>query len=144
MGLKKMVKNLLKENETLRELLFGILFFGFFVQIPLAVFTENRLYHAVGLWAGVLTACIMAVHMAAALDNALMMGEKGATGYLQKKAVLRYVLACVLIVILGVTDAGNPVTYFLGVMGLKLGAYLQPVTHKLITYIKKSKDKGGE
>lgn len=139
-----MIKNLLRENETLRELLFGILFFGIFVQIPLAVFTENRLYHAVGLWLGVLTACVMAVHMAAALDSALVMGEKGASGYLQRKAVLRYALVCVLIVVLGVTDTGNPVTYFLGVMGLKLGAYLQPVTHKLIKFIKKSEDKGGE
>ena len=139
-----MVKNLLKENETLRELLFGILFFGLFAQILLAVFTERRLYHAIGLWTGILVACIMAVHMAVTLNDAVSLGEKGAAGYLQKKSVIRYVLVCALIVVLGITDFGNPVTYFLGVMGLKIGAYLQPVTHKLTTHFKKSEEKGGE
>ncbi|HOO27077.1 MAG TPA: hypothetical protein PLU43_01325 [Lachnospiraceae bacterium] len=127
-----MVKKLLAENETLRELLAGILISGFSMQLLLVIFTKHFAYYAIGLWTGIAAALIMAVHMAYALDTALSLGEKGAAAYIRKKSIVRYVLVCILLVLAGITNFGSPVTLLLGVMGLKTGAYLQPVTHKMI------------
>ena len=144
MIVKKMVKNLLKENDTLRELLVGILLFGLVSQIVLLFFTKNRVYHSIGLWIGIVMACFMSFHMAETLDTALLLGEKGADSYLRKKSAIRYFIVCVVVVVAGVIDFCNPLTCMLGIMGLKIGAYLQPATHKFFLKLLKSEDKGGE
>ena len=48
----------------------------------------------------------------------------------QRGETLTEVLAAVLVFVT-LTDAMNPLVFFLGYMGLKVTAYLQPITHKL-------------
>ena len=71
--------------------------------------------------------------MAVALRDA---GDLAAEEPAKRKVILastlRYgivVLLCFLIVYF---DLGNIITLFLGVMGLKAGAYMQPLTHKAV------------
>ena len=85
--------------------------------------------------AGLLACIFIAVHMAESIDVAVGLNEKGARAYIQKKASLRYLIVCAAIVLVEVSGLGNPLTFFAGLMGLKIGAYMQPLTHKALEKI---------
>ena len=122
---------LLKENKTLQEMMFGSFVFSLIIEIVLLIFFDNRLYHSIGMLVGFLVSLALAYNMADTIDIAVDLDEKSAKAFLQKKSSLRYLAVCVAIIVLGVSNMGNPLTCFAGVMGLKIGAYLQPFTHKL-------------
>lgn len=117
-------------NETLQELLAGIFVLGLLFQVTLVWFIKDRLGFSLGLWLGVLAAAFMAVHMWRGLDAALDLGEGGAPNAMKKQSLLRYGAVLVLLGVLMVTEAANPLAAFLGIMTLKAAAYLQPFTHK--------------
>lgn len=119
-----------KINRTLFELEIGILIFGVICQI-FAVFTDNKLSYSIGLWIGCLTAALSAFHMWYTLDKGLDLDEKGAIGYLGRQNVVRYVAIVLLLIIVAVSGVGNPLSAFLGIMGLKAAAYMQPFTKKI-------------
>ncbi len=125
------MKGILKENETLQELIMGILAYGILVQVILAAFFPLRIFRAVGLWTGLLCAAAMAVHMAWCLEKIVTLDEKGATAYVRKTTLLRYLGVCVVLSVIALTKTGDPVSFVLGALGLKIGAYLQPLTHKI-------------
>lgn len=129
-GGMKWLKN--KMNETLRELLIGILLWGIVWQAAGVWFVPDKAACSLGLWLGVVTAEICAVHMYRSLDRALDLSEKDAQKYMMSRSMMRYGLIIVVLLILMVTGIGNPLTGFLGVMGLKAAAYLQPLLHKLM------------
>jgi len=62
------------------------------------------------------------------------MGE-GATQYIAKANILRYVIVAVLYIALAVADFGSPIAAFVGVLMLKVAAYIQPITHKIFKKI---------
>ncbi len=132
-----MLRNLWKENETLRELICGILISGAFLQVLLALAFPPRLYRAIGLWSGLLCGCLMAVHMARSLEIAVELDEKSAAGYLRKTSILRYLCVCVILVAVALSGIGDPISFVLGTLGLKTGAYLQPVVHRLLLKFRK-------
>ncbi|MCR5421794.1 MAG: hypothetical protein K6E98_12415 [Lachnospiraceae bacterium] len=122
----------IRTNKTLRELLIGAFVYCLLWETVLLVFTQRKLYHTIGLAAGFLVCAVLAAGMADSIDIAVDMDEKNAKAYLQRKSSLRYVIACVSIVVIEMTGIGNPLTFFAGIMGLKIGAYLQPFTHKML------------
>lgn len=122
----------IKENKTLKELMLGSIAYGAVFMIPLIIFTERKLYHVLGLLIGILISLILAYNMAESIDVAVILDEKSADAYLRKKASIRYLIVCVAVIAVGVSDFGNVLTCMAGVMGLKIGAYLQPLTHKLL------------
>ncbi|MBR6452021.1 MAG: hypothetical protein IKS87_04890 [Lachnospiraceae bacterium] len=141
------MKGILKENQTLQELIIGIFCYGLLIQVILAVFFPLRIFRAIGLWTGLLCAVAMAVHMAWCLEKIVMLDEKGAGAYVRKTTLLRYLCVCVVLSVIAVTKTGDPVSFVLGALGLKIGAYLQPLTHKIRTGNKESsgeEPKGGE
>ena len=56
------------------------------------------------------------------------------------KGIMRYAVVVVVFSITMYFDLGNLVTLFLGVMGLKISAYLQPFLHKVLNKVTR---KGG-
>ena len=132
----------LRTNTTLKELIAGACVYCLIWEIPLLIFTQRRVYHSLGLAAGLITCIFLAINMASTIDIAVEMNEKGARAYLQKKASLRYIIVCGIIVALALSGIGNPLTFFAGIMGLKIGAYMQPLTHKLTDKI--SNKRGAE
>ncbi len=123
-----------KINETLFELLLGIFIWGAIWQAAGVWFVPDtdKMACSIGLWIGVLTAEICAAHMYRSLDRALDLSEKDAQKYMMSRSMMRYGLIIIVLLVLMVTEAGNPLTGFLGVMGLKAAAYLQPLLHKLL------------
>ena len=52
-----------KKDNTLLEMLVGIIIWGILSQVALCIFFENYLYNAIGLWCGIVVAGGMAIHM---------------------------------------------------------------------------------
>lgn len=139
-----MIVTLWKENKTLRELVYGIIVFGLIIQVILAIFFPPVVFRAVGLWIGVLCGVGMAVHMAYCLETLVLLDEKGATAYAKKTSVIRYMVVCVILAATAISGIGDPISFVFGIIGLKAGAYMQPLTHKVCTYVQNKFNKGGE
>ena len=131
----------LRTNTTLKELIAGAAAYCIVWEVFLLILTERKLYHSIGLLAGLIICVVLAVNMAQSIDVAVHLNEKGARAYIQKKASLRYIIVCAAVVLLALSDTGNPLTFFAGIMGLKIGAYMQPFTHKIF---EKIRNKRGE
>jgi len=119
-------------NKTLIELLTGILLFGIICQIIGAFFVKEPAPYSSGLWIGIVTAMAAAVHMYRSLDRALDLDADSAGKRIQMQSIIRYVFIVIIMGITMVNGYTNPLAAFLGIMGLKVAAYLQPFTHKLI------------
>lgn len=128
------IKNI---NETLLELLTGILVLGLACQAVFVWFVQDKVSYSMGLWIGVFAAAGMAVHMWRTLDISLDLGEVGATKEIRKQSLLRYGVVLILLGALMVTKAASPLAAFLGVMTLKAAAYLQPFLHKCMKKIRR-------
>ncbi len=127
----------MKKNRTLMELLMGILAVGIVSQLFCLLFFEKYVYNAVGLWTGVAVAAGMAVHMQRSIEDGLdLMGDTGVK-HMQKASATRMLVACVVMAVVLYYDWGNPLTLLLGVMALKLAAYMQPFMHRVLEKISK-------
>lgn len=125
---------ILRMNRTVFELETGILIYAVCCQVVLLFFADRASFSR-GLWIGILTAMLSAHHMWRGLERGLSLTEKGAVSYLARQSALRYGLVAIVIVLCAVTDAGNILTAFLGIMGLKISAYMQPLTKKISTAV---------
>ena len=126
-----MTARLRKLNDALPALILGIFLWGVFWQLAGVWFVTDKLGCSIGLWIGVLIVVGMSIHMAWSLDIAVDCGEKGAASIMTKHNMIRYAVVVVVLGAVMVTGIANPLTAFLGIMGLKVAAYLQPFTHKL-------------
>ena len=128
-------------NEALPELLLGILFYGIFIQVAGVWFAEDKLRYSSGLWIGIVTAMAMAYHIARIIAETVdSMDAQKVRGRIIAKGIARYIVVVIVFTVTMYFDLGNLVTLFLGVMGLKISAYLQPALHKVL---KKATEKGG-
>lgn len=125
-----MLEKLKTINKALPGLMLGIIFFGVLCQVTGVWFVADKLRYSTGLWLGILTALFMAFHMAWSLDRAMDFGE-GATKLMTQHNLLRYGVVLIVMGIVVMTDIGNPLMTFLGLMALKVAAYLQPITDKI-------------
>ena len=125
-----MRKKLTHLSDVLPDLWVGILLYGVLCEIVGLIFVNDRLFYSIGLAAGIACALFMATHMAWSLNQALDLGEGDAVKKMQVHNILRYVVVVIVFFLLLYTKLGNPLSAFLGVMGLKVAAYLQPFTHK--------------
>lgn len=125
------MKNRLKKmDRTLLELLTGILFFSIIFQLVALFLPFDRIKSAVGLWPGVLIAFFFAIHMWRSLNKAFQCDEKSAARLMAGGYLIRYLIMAIFLVFLFLTNAGYILAGFLGVMTLKMSAFIQPVTHK--------------
>ena len=130
-----MIIDLIKKNRTLQELLCGIITFFIVAEALLMIFTKSWLYNSIGLVVGIIISIICAVHMAWGIEISVMLDEKSSIAVTRKYTVIRYLIMCVVLVVIGVFDIGSPVTLIAGYMGLKVGAYLNPIMHKVLEKI---------
>lgn len=85
--------------------------------------------YSLGLWIGVILASAAAFHMWWSLDRGLDR-EGAAQGFIRKHAFIRYAVIVAVFAVVMLTGAANPLAAFLGIMGLKAAAYMQPFIHK--------------
>lgn len=120
-------------NPALPRLIAGIVGYGLIIQLAGVWFVEDKLGYSIGLWYGIAIAIGMAVNLAVVIyDTVTFYGEDNANKRVAAKALLRYILVAVLFFILGYFKFGNLFTAILGVFGLKISAYIQPLLNKLV------------
>lgn len=125
--MKKIVETV---NRTLFELEVGILIYGVICQL-FVFLPKDKAGYSIGLWIGIAAAALAAFHMWYTLDKGLDFDEKSAVGYLARQNIIRYVGIVAVMIAIAVSGMGNPLSAFLGIMGLKAAAYMQPFTKKI-------------
>lgn len=138
------MKLLKRLNDALPALVGTIIIYGLIVEFVGVWFAESKLLFTTGLWIGELCAIFMAIHIAIIIRDAVELGESGMKR-LAFKSVSRYVI--VVVVFLGMTyfHLGDFIAAFIGVLGLKVCAYVQPFIHtRILKDVDKSAEEGGE
>lgn len=119
-------------NEALPSLVAGIIGYGVVVQLAGVWFVSDKLGYSIGLWYGIAIAVGLAVNIAIVIFDSVTLGDsKQARVRIIAKSVLRYVVTAILLFILGYFRFGNLFTAIIGLLGLKVSAYLQPLFYKV-------------
>lgn len=126
------IKERIQNNETLLEMWVGAVLFGVLCQVSIVWFLKDKLGYSIGLWLGIVAALLTILHLSISLDKALDLGEGGAKKHMVTQNLVRYFVLIIFLVLLMITDFANPLAAFLGLMGVKAGAYLQPFLHRAI------------
>lgn len=118
-------------SDTLIELICGILVYGAIGQLVILTFLHDKIWLGIGWWIGILCAVLGAYHMWWGLNRALDFDEKSAVKMITSYNLIRYAVIVIIMGIVMVTEIGNPLAAVFGVLGLKAGAYMQPLIHKI-------------
>lgn len=124
-----------KMDETLKELMTGILLFVLACVLIGVWFVPSVTKYMLGLLIGLILAEAAAVHMYWALSRNMELNagrEGAANAYSVKSSMIRYAVILIVFLAVCLTDFAYPLAVFLGIMGLKAGAYLQPYTRKYL------------
>ncbi|MCD7863656.1 MAG: hypothetical protein LUG61_09185 [Lachnospiraceae bacterium] len=122
-----------KINPTLLTMMIGTFAYGLVGEIVILLFLRRLSGVSLGWWIGVALSILGEAHMYWSLDMALGLGEKGATKKLVLHNTVRYLVFVGVTFLLMATDIANPVACVFGILGMKAGAYLEPVLEKLYT-----------
>ena len=121
-----------KINQTLFELIIGILVSGFLIWLASLLITGFDAAFAVSYAAGVATAILLSVHMYRSIDRALDMDPGDAEKYMRKAYMIRTLIIFAAAGIVCWIDREKILAVFLGILCLKFGAFLQPLTSRLL------------
>ena len=121
-------------KDTLYSLILGTVASGvFFGVLGILFFSGARAAFALGVCLGMVTACSIAVHLYKTIDRALDMAAESAVSYTRRMALLRMGLMGIPVILaLLLPDFFHVLGVLLGLLGLKMGAFLQPGILKLI------------
>lgn len=129
------IKKEKKIDSTLSELFIGIILWGVLCQISGVWFVKDKVGYSLGLWIGIFLALAAGFHMWWALDKALDFTQDAAVKIMVKYNIIRYLIIVLVLAVVMITDVANPLTAFLGLIGLKVAAYIQPFTNKISSKI---------
>ncbi len=130
------IKEKIKSNITLLEMWVGIVLFVIVCQVSIVWFVSDKSSFSIGLWLGGFVAILSTLHLSISLERALDFDEGGAKKHMVIQNLVRYFVLIVFLGLLMITDFANPLSAFLGIMGIKMGAYLQPFIHKVFSKMK--------
>lgn len=133
-------KNRHQLNRTGLELVIGNVIYYVIGQILILLFAKERLSISLGFGLGVLVSTLMIIHMSYALDYAMHLNETGADKHIKKTTAIRLGSCLIILILVGITGIGNILAALVGVLALKVSAYLQPFTHRVLAT--KSTEKG--
>lgn len=139
-----------KVNPTMIELIVGIVMFGIIGSailcalyagaIPIEKFFDDNIYQIiVGYIIGIIFSVSMIIHITASVERSLEMGEHGALKHTRIMYIIRMVALVIVFAIVLIAEVGNVFSLLFGLLSLKLSAYIQPITHKLILRLKTEK-----
>lgn len=120
-------------STIVRELIFGIILFGIIVEILILALLSDKIFYSVGLLIGIISAILMTLHMNTSMEEALEMEEAGADKHIKKTYAIRTIAVLAAMYIVYISRIGSVVSMFIGIMGLKVAAYIQPITNKYFT-----------
>lgn len=113
--------------------------FGVVAAILEIIFAKNVIYSMTGLLIGLLLAVYMLVYMNHIMVAAVDFDAKSMEKYVIKHSVIRYLSIVAVFGVVCVTDFADPIACFIGLMALKVAAYLQPLMQKIKAGMKQKK-----
>ena len=124
-----MINRLKDLNEALPGLLLGIFLYGILVEVIGVWFASDKLRFSTGLLIGIICAMGMGIHIAMVIEDAVRFN--GGTRQLSAKSVVRYLVVVIVFIIMMYFNLGSLIPAFIGLLGLKISAYAQPLLMKL-------------
>lgn len=118
------------EDSLIKNMIFILFVYTTLVQLLLIASPGDLLRESIGLWVGAITGSAMLIHIKKSALEMLELGEIGAKKYAKKQAILRMTLVAIVFGLVFYYDLGSVLTVFIGVMGLKVAAYLQPIFNR--------------
>lgn len=134
------LKIILRENKTLHEMYIGILASNLLLAIVALIVSSNKVMALLGVLEGLLIAAFYITHMAVSIDDALCLDQKGAMAQMRKHMLIRYVIVCIALGLICYFYLGDPIFCVISCLTVKLGAYLQPIIHRIINRSEESGD----
>lgn len=119
-------------NHTVWELIIGIVLVNALLEVIGLIFVSQKGAYTIGLILGMLLAIGMVFHMNMSIEKAMDIGGEHAKGYMLKSYAIRTAVVLAVIVCVGVLKFANLISLLLGIMTLKVAAYLQPITHRFM------------
>lgn len=127
-----MIKWMKRLNQALPMLVLGILAYGLLVELIGVWFVGDKIRYTTGLIIGIACSIGMAIHIAMIIEESVRIGE-GHEKLLSFKSVLRYLVLCAVMIVMCYFKLGNMFTAIIGILGLKVSAYAQPLLNKFMT-----------
>jgi DNA integrity scanning protein DisA with diadenylate cyclase activity len=126
-----------KINETLFDLLIGIIMYGLLLLLLSFILPSgNKMTYLLGSILGIVVSIFLSFHLYRSIDKSLYMNEKRAINYSRSMTIFRLLIMFVaLILTLYLPTIFNTISVLLGIMSLKISAYLQPVTHRYVSFL---------
>lgn len=126
-----------KIDETLFDLLIGIIIYGILLLVISFILpVDNKMTYLLGSTLGIVISIFLSIHLYRTIDRSLYMEEKRAVNYSRSMTIFRlFIMLLALIVTLYLPRIFNPISVLLGIMSLKISAYLQPITHRYISFL---------
>lgn len=138
------VRIILRENKTLHEMLLGLTLSNLVILIIGLIIASDKFFATLGVLEGYLVAVFYVIHMAVTLDDTMCLDEKGAVSQMRKHMMIRYALVCIVVAVVSQFKLGNPILCILSILTVKLGAYLQPLVHRILTRSEERSENGGK
>lgn len=113
-------------KETIIGFLIGIGIYAVLIELVGFFFSEDLFSYTLGLLFGVAVAIFLIVHMAKTLDRALDLPQEQAVKYTRRQSFLRLAVMLAAMVIALLVEQFNFITVILGMLGLKMGAFIAP------------------
>lgn len=114
----------------LKSLIFGICIYAVIGTLLVLLLAENKGYYLLGFGVGIVMAVLMVINMNTTIEEAVYMGEEEGNNRGRFMYTIRMILVAIVLIILLVTDVGNPLMAILGLFSLKISAYLQLIVMK--------------
>lgn len=119
------------DEQTMLELMLGNAIYGVLGILILLIFPD-RAYNEIGFVWGVLVSCAMTYHIYVSLRKAIDMREEGALKHTRMTYGIRVFMILAAFALLAWLGVGNIITGLIGLFALKLSAYIQQFTHKIL------------
>lgn len=122
-----------KAKQVLKEMFTGLIVWLVAAMVILIIISNHKLAMAAGLLLGGMAAAGLMIHMYHHLDIALDMDEKHAQSHIRYAALRRlFFMALIIAVSMIFYKYFHPVGAVIGIFGMKISAYMQPIVHKAI------------
>ncbi len=123
-----------EEKQTLCDLYFGIGIVGILVALVGAIILDSKFSFALGVIYGAVVAVILVTHMYHSLERTLEYDEEGARKHAQKMTGIRmWIMLAAVVLAMYFGEYFHMAGVILGILTLKVSAYMQPFIHRRIT-----------
>lgn len=128
-----MLERIKQVNESLPGMFLveGLYFIIGLIIILIAV-PDNKAYCVSGLSFGVIYALFSSFHMSLVIRKVVYSNEQGSKSYILGY-LIRLLVMIAIFLILFLLHAGNPICAIVGMFSMKVAAYFEPFTHKLLS-----------